>query len=164
MDRGRETSKKRWKSTQLKLCRVKIPVCEVVSRLIKSLEVNRWHFTKYWWCNLMLCIELAIFNPNKHRVICSNFGATLDLCSSKKGNCSVDNHSVMWIFFVVSEWWEVEYINTKGNLYKTIISNCDKWVFFGHTISKGENITMCFITLALTTSSPIMMKKGGEMI
>ena len=41
-------------------------------------------------------------------------------------------------FFVVSKWWEVEYINIEGNLDKTIISNCDKWVFLGDTISKGK--------------------------
>ena len=125
----RQGKKDGTQNTQLELGRVKLPVCEVVSRLITSLEVNRLHVTESRWRDLMLRIDLTMSNPNKHRVICTDFGATLDLGSSEKGNCSVDNHSVMCIIFVVSEWREVEYINIEGNLDKTIISNCDKWVF-----------------------------------
>ena len=86
----------------------------------------------------MLSIDLTMSNPNKHRVICTDFGATLDLGAVEKGNCSVDNHSVTCIFFVVSNWREVEYVNIKGNADKTITNDCDKWIFFGDTISKGK--------------------------
>eukprot|EP00593_Proboscia_inermis_P009033 CAMPEP_0171322350 /NCGR_PEP_ID=MMETSP0816-20121228/114902_1 /TAXON_ID=420281 /ORGANISM="Proboscia inermis, Strain CCAP1064/1" /LENGTH=60 /DNA_ID=CAMNT_0011820801 /DNA_START=1216 /DNA_END=1401 /DNA_ORIENTATION=+ len=37
------------------------------------------------------------------RVICTDFGATLDLSAAEKDNCSVDNHAVIDIFFVVSK-------------------------------------------------------------
>ena len=56
----------------------------------------------------MMHIDLTMSNPNKHRIICTGFGATLDLGAAEKGNGSVDNHSVMCIFFVVSNWREVE--------------------------------------------------------
>ena len=46
----------------------------------------------------MMRIDLTMSHPDKHRVICTNFGATLDLGSVEKGNCSVDNHAVMCIF------------------------------------------------------------------
>ena len=77
----------------------------------------------------MLHIDLTMSDPNKHRVICTNFGATLDLGAVEKGNCYVDNHAVMCIFFVVSKWQEVEYYNTESNFDKTITNNCDKWIF-----------------------------------
>ena len=35
-------------------------------------------------------------------VICSDFGATLDLGADEKDNCSIDNHAVINIFFVIS--------------------------------------------------------------
>ena len=77
-------------------------------------------------------------HPDKHRVICTGFGATLDLGSVEKGNCSVDNHAVMCIFFVVSNWREVKFTNIRGEQDSTIINDCDKWVFFGETMSKGK--------------------------
>ena len=112
----------------------------------------------------MMHIDLTMSNPNKHRIICTDFGATFDLGATEKGNCSVDNHSVMCIFFVVSKWREVEYYNTESNLDKTIINNCDKWIFFGHKISKGKKKIMYFTILALTIFSPITIKRGKEMV
>ena len=112
----------------------------------------------------MLSIDLTMSNPNKHRVICTDFGATLDLGAVEKGNCSVDNHSVMCIFFVVSNWREVEYVNIKGNADKPITNDCDKWIFFGDTISKGKKMITYSTILALITSSIIMMEKGKELV
>ena len=112
----------------------------------------------------MLRIDLTMSNPNKHRVICTDFGATLDLGAVEKGNCSVDNHSVMCIFFVVSNWREVEYVNIKGNADKTITNDCDKWIFFGDTISKGKKMITYSTILALITLLIIMMEKGKELV
>ena len=46
----------------------------------------------------MLQIELTMSDPDRHRVICTDFGATLHFGLVEKGNCSVDNHAVMCIF------------------------------------------------------------------
>ena len=112
----------------------------------------------------MMRIDITMSDPNKHRIICTDFGATLDLGAAEKGNCSVDNHSVMCILFVVSNWREVEYVNTKGNADKTIINDCDKWIFFGDTMSKGKKMIMYSTILALITSSTSMMEKGKELL
>ena len=125
-------------NTQLELGRVKLRVRELITRLIKSIEVNMLHLTESRWRTLMMRIDITMSDPNKHRIICTDFGATLDLGAAEKGNCSVDNHSVMCTLFVVSNWREVEYVNTKGNADKTIINDCDKWIFFGDTMSKGK--------------------------
>lgn len=62
----------------------------------------------------MLMFDLMISEPNIQHVICTNFGATLDLGDLEKGNCFVGNHSMMPIFFVVSNWQAVEFKNIQG--------------------------------------------------
>ena len=37
------------------------------------------------------------------------FGATLDLGAAEKDDCSIDNHTVIGIFFVISNWRQAKY-------------------------------------------------------
>ena len=85
----------------------------------------------------MLRLDLMMSDPDRHGVTRNDFGATLDLGAVEKGNRSVDNHAVMCIFFVVSDWRVVEFNDIQGKREKTITSDCDKWTFFGNTTSKG---------------------------
>ena len=66
----------------------------------------------------------------------TDFGATLDLCASKKDNCSVDNHAILCIFFVLTNWRKVKYKIGENEYSETIINDCDN--FFGSTLSRGK--------------------------
>lgn len=81
-------------------------------------------------------IDIKNSHRDKHRVICTDFGATLDLGSVVRRHFSMDNHAVMCIF-EASNWQEVEFSNIQGEQDSTLINDCDKWVFFGQKISKG---------------------------
>lgn len=39
-------------------------------------------------------------DPDVHRVICTDFGAMLDLMAAEKDNCSINNHAVICIFLL----------------------------------------------------------------
>ena len=68
-----------------------------------------------------------------------DFGATLDLRAMETDNSSVDNHAVICIFFVLTGWRNVDFYNSESEtMDKTIVSNCNKWIVFGDTISKGK--------------------------
>mmetsp|Transcript_53785 Transcript_53785/g.62870 ORF Transcript_53785/g.62870 Transcript_53785/m.62870 type:complete len:289 (-) Transcript_53785:197-1063(-) len=45
-------------------------------------------------------------DPNKHRVLCTDFGATLDLIGAEKSNLSVNNHAIVDIFFVLIKHYD----------------------------------------------------------
>ena len=77
---------------------------------------------------------------NNIRVILNDFGAILDLRATKIDNSSVNNHYVMYIFFMACNWRRITYINKETRTNdETVINDCDKWVFFIDTISKGKN-------------------------
>jgi hypothetical protein len=40
----------------------------------------------------------------------------------------------------------VEYKNSNGEIDETKVNNCDKWIFFGDTMSRGKKMTMYFTT------------------
>ena len=90
-------------------------------------------------------------DADKHRVICTDFGATLDLCASEKDNCSVDNHAVLCIFFVLSNWRKVKYKIGKNEHSETIINDCNKWLFWQYVKQRKKTI-IYFITLVSLTS------------
>ena len=75
---------------------------------------------------------------DKHRVISTDFGATLDLRAAETDNCSVDNHAVVDIFFITYDWKPVKYNRKDGSVDETIISTTDKWIFFADTLSRGK--------------------------
>ena len=73
-------------------------------------------------------IDLTMSDKDTTRVICTDFGATLDLGAAEKDNCSVDNHSVICIFCVVYNWRVADFTDG-SSLDQVIISDCDKWIF-----------------------------------
>ena len=94
-------------------------------------------------------------DPNLHRVICTDFGASLDLCSAEKDNCSVDNHVVICILFVVYNWRRVSFqkINDRGEheADERIVNDCDRWVFLAIQCQKGRKTIMYFINNVVLT-------------
>ena len=60
-------------------------------------------------------IDVQMGDPDKHWIICTDFGATHDLAAAEKDNCSVDNLAVLEIYFVLSNWRTVEYKKKKRN-------------------------------------------------
>ena len=62
-------------------------------------------------------------DSNCQRVICTNFGATLDLMAAEKDNSLVNNHVVICIWFVAYNW-RLNYIITYYNLVQ-ITSNLE---------------------------------------
>jgi hypothetical protein len=89
-------------------------------------------------------IDLLMSNGDICRVICTDFSATLDLGASEIDNSSVNNHAVIAIFLVNRDWRKAKYKNKEsGEEEETIVSDCDKWIFFGDTRSKGKKMIMC---------------------
>ena len=82
-------------------------------------------------------IDLTMSDKDTTRVICTDFGTTFDLGAAEKDNCSVDNHSVICIFCVVYNWRVADFTDD-SSLDQVIISDCDKWIFLGDTMSKGK--------------------------
>lgn len=134
--RGRQNS-------QLELGVKNMAVKDVVERLFECLEICRIHQSQYEWKNLIRKIDLTMSDPETTRVLCTDFAATLDLKASEKDNSSVDNHAVVCIFLVCHDWRKVKF-KTEGENGEeviddeTIVNDCDKWIFFAPTLSKGE--------------------------
>ena len=80
--------------------------------------------------------DLIMSNPDIHCVIYTDFGAILDLIC-EKDHSSVNNHTVICIFFICTNWRRVNYIKKnqcgEDELDNTILNNCERWVFFGAT-------------------------------
>ena len=134
-------------NTQLEVSLSILPVSEIVEKLHNQLEICREHMAEYEWKNTMRKIDCTMGNPNQHRVICTDFGATLDLRGAETDNCSVNNHAVVCIFYVLTNWRSVKYKkrteNNNTNAFlegedETIVNDADKWGFFGDTISTGK--------------------------
>ena len=126
-------------NTQLELSHTMLPVNEVFEKMINHFEVCRQHVGEKEWKSHVKKIDSIMSHPDKTRVICTDFGATLDLRAKETDNSSVDNHAVVCIFFVLTEWRTVEFLNTKTNTTdETIVNNCDKWIVFGDTLSRGK--------------------------
>ena len=73
---------------------------------------------------------------------------------AEKDNSSVNNHAIIDIFFVAHSWRRVQYDkkNAAGLLVKdeTIVNECDKWIIFGDTYSKGKKNDHVFHNACLT--------------
>lgn len=85
-------------NTQLELGISMLPVNEVMRTLQVQLETCKLHQAEYMWHNRTRQIDLTMSDRDTTRVICTDFGATLDLGAAEKDNYSVDNHSVICIF------------------------------------------------------------------
>jgi len=125
-------------NTQLEVQNRRYKVPEVLKKFVDALDKCRAHQASYEWKNWMRKLDMEMGDADMHRVICTDFGATLDLSAAEKDNCSVDNHAVLAIYFVLSNWRTVKYKKEDSEYDETIICDCDKWLFFGDTISKGK--------------------------
>jgi len=56
------------------------------------------------WKNHVKKLDMIMPNSNTTQVIFTDFGATLDLKAIETNNSSVDNHTVICIFFVLTNW------------------------------------------------------------
>ena len=112
---------------------------DVLRKMIMQLEICCLHVGQYQWINHAQRLDLIMSNPDVSCVICTDFGATLDLHACEKDNISVDNHAVICILFVLTDWRRVRYfIEDKRVWDETIVNNYDKWIIFGDTLSKGK--------------------------
>ena len=145
-----------------------IPVKDVVKKLEASLDICRMHMAQYEWRNLMRKIDHTMSDRDKHRVICTGFGATLDLSAAEKDNSSVDNHAVICIFFVSQNWRKVSYkreVEGGGVLDdETIINDCEKWIFLATRCRKERRTTMCSTMHAKLTLYDTMIPSESMLI
>ena len=130
------------KNTQLELGVSTLTVKEVVKKLIAQLNIVREHQAQYEWRNQMFLRDRSMSKSDTHRVLFTDFGATLDLMAAEKDNSSVNNHAVICIFFVCSNWRLAKFKNqvegSEDVFDETIVNDCDRWIFFGDTQSKGK--------------------------
>ena len=94
-------------------------------------------------------------DSNLHRCICTDFGASLDLCSAEKDNYLVDNHAVICILFVVYNWRRVLFQKmSKRGEYEAderIVNDCGRWVFLAIQRQKGRKMIVYFINHVVLT-------------
>ena len=69
-------------NTQLELGLQKVAVRYVVQRLKDALEACREHQAQYKWRNTIRKVDHIMSDPNLHRVICTDFGAKVDLSAA----------------------------------------------------------------------------------
>ena len=150
----RQGMKKGKQNTQLELGLQKVAVRDVVDRLRDALVVCRIHMAQYEWRDTMRKIDTIMSDKNLHRCIMTDFGATLDLSAAEKDNSSVDNHAVICIFFVNFNWRDVRFKRMLEGVGLvddvTRVSDCEKWIFFGDTISAGKKNDHVFHNACLT--------------
>ena len=148
-------------NTQLELSLGKLPVNIVMKKLMDQLVICRKHVGEMRWINFTRKLDLTMSNPEVCRVICTDFGATLDLHASEKDNSSIDNHAVICIFFVAHKWRRVTFKNKDGINDEKMMNNCDKWIVFGDTMSKGKKNDHVFHNAALTHIVKFYEKERG---
>ena len=78
----------------------------------------------------------------KTRIMLTNFSVTLDLRARMSDNCSVDNYTALDVFFLLTDFREVELKSGK----KARICATDVWYFFSYSISAGKNNDRIFHT------------------
>ena len=109
----------------------------ILQKFIDQLAIVRVHQVQYKWVNHGRKLDFTMSN-NVTQVRATDFGATLNLRASETDNYSVDNHAVICILFVLSDWRVVKYLKEGGEMDKTIINDCDKRIFMADTLSKGK--------------------------
>ena len=79
-----------------------------------------------------------MYNENDARVLLTEFGASLDLRHIETDDCSVENHSTMASYFLLTNLRTVTCNKKDGTSNQIILSDCNKWKIFGETIPKGN--------------------------
>ena len=93
-------------------------------------------------------IDHNMSDSDKNHLICTDFGATLDLSTVENDNSSVNNYAVICIFFVSQNRGKVSYkrkVEGGGVLDdKTSVTDFEKWTFFGAPMSNGKKNSHVF--------------------
>lgn len=141
-------------NTQLELTTKTHPLSLVISKLKDATNKCRIHQAQYEWRNIMQKIDKTMTNSDTSQVVFTDFGATLDLMASEKDNSSINNHAVVCIFMVTYNWRNVKFNRRGVGLEEvedeTVVNDCDKWIFFGDTLSKGKKNDHIFHRSCLT--------------
>ena len=89
-----------------------------MKKLQSQLEICKLHQAEYRWHNHMRQLDLTMREPNTTQIICTDFGATLDLGAVEKDNCSVDNHAIICIFllYTTGGWLTSQMMETSTRL------------------------------------------------
>ena len=87
-------------------------------------------------------LDTIMSNPYTTRIFCTDFGVMLDLCVAEKDNAIISNHAIVCIIVVLSNLSKVEHLTKNtGEWGEMTTNNCDKWIVFGDTLSKGKKLT-----------------------
>ena len=128
-----------------------MPVKEVVQKLTLQLNTMRVHIAQYEWRNQMIRRDHTMSNSDMHCILFTDFGATLDLMAVEKENSSVNNYAVICNFFACSNWrvatFKKQVEGSEDLIDKTIVNDCDRWIFFGDTLSKRKKSDHIFHSL-----------------
>ena len=108
--------------------------------MIAQLELYQSHVSGYKWSNHARNLGTIISNPYTTRIFCYDFSTMLDQYAAQKDFTSINNHAVICIFFVLSKQRKVNYLKKDtGEWGEMMTNNCNKWIVFGNTLSKGRN-------------------------
>ena len=114
-------------------------ICDTMIKLLKQSETFRLHLAEKKWRNHVKRLGTTAPNKDTARVMLADFGATLDLGATEKGNCGIDNHAVICALLVARGWRQVARASSSTDMSDaTVIDDCGKWVIFGDTVSKGK--------------------------
>lgn len=119
--------------TQLEPMEKLMPINQVFQKFIEALDEGRSNFVRGEWSNLMRKIDINESNKDD-RIILTDFSATLDLRARMSDNCSVDNHAVLDIYFVLMNFRTV----TLKDGSKIQICDTSVFCFFVCSISAGK--------------------------
>ena len=108
-----------------------------MDKMRNQLEVYRKHQIEYEWNNLQQQLDKTMSNLTTY-LFFTDFGTNLDIGAAKIDICSFDNRVVVNIRFVIYGFRKVKIKRKNGVWDEMILNECDRWVIFGDTISKGK--------------------------
>ena len=76
----------------------KLPVRDVMKRLVSQLNICRKNKYAYKWWNQMINTNLIISHSDLHQLLITDLCATLDLMVVEKDSSIVNNHAVIGVF------------------------------------------------------------------
>ena len=139
-----ENTKRSGGKDQLEPVAKELPINQLWEKMILQLEEARVSEVRSSWSNHMRKLDIHCSNKQT-RVVLTDFSASLNLQARMADNCSVDNHAVLDIFFVLTDFREV----TLSNGLKKEICTTDVFGFFGCSISSGKKNDHVFHTACI---------------
>ena len=129
-------------TTQLELGSFEYPLHIIIDKLHAALSDAIYHQANLRWKSHAFELDCTLSDPTTTLLVATDFGASLDLQAIEKDNCATDNHAAVCIMYVLKDWKSVEYNENSNDgivlTKKKIISNCDRWIGFIDTLSKGK--------------------------